>query len=55
MGRGWLHKSNKNTGQDNLHKMVTNKSLKSKEMICGNVTKEIFDVRNVTVMLDARC
>ena len=38
----------KTAGQDNLHKMVKNKCLKSKGKIGGKVIKEIFDEKNVT-------
>lgn len=48
VGRGRLNKCTKTAGQDNLHKLVKNKSLKSKEKIGGKVIKEIFDEKNVT-------
>ena len=56
IGRGRLHKCTKAAGQDNLHKLVKNKSLKSKEKIGGKVIKDIFDEKHVsrrggTVML----
>lgn len=56
IGKGRVHKCNKRTGQDNLHKMVKSKSLKSKEKIGAKVIKGIFDDKNVnkrggTVML----
>ena len=56
VGKGRSHKCSKTAGQDNLHKLVKQKSLKSKEKIGAKVIKGIFDDKNVsrrggTVML----
>ena len=56
VGKGRSHKCTKTNMQDNLHKIVKSKSLKSKEKIGGSVLKNIFaekvvSARGGTVML----
>ena len=48
VGKGRTHRCTKVGAQDNLHKLVKNKSLKSKEKIGAKVIKGIFDDKNVT-------
>ena len=48
VGKGRSHKCSKIAMQDNLHKIVKNKSMKSKEKIGGNVLKNIFEDKVVS-------
>lgn len=48
VGKGRSHKCTKTQMQANLHKLVKQKSLKSKEKIGGKVLKNIFDANLVT-------
>lgn len=48
VGKGRSHKCTKTGMQDNLHKIVKDKSLKSKEKIGGKVLKNIFDEKVVS-------
>lgn len=43
VGKGRTHKCTKKNMQDNLHKIVKNKSLKSKEKIGSKIIKTLFD------------
>jgi hypothetical protein len=45
VGKGRSHKCSKIQMQENLHKLVIQKSMKSKEKIGGKVLKNIFDVK----------
>ena len=46
VGKGRLHKCTKKDMQDNLHKMVRGKSLKSKEKIGSKIIKDLFDAKD---------
>lgn len=48
VGKGRSHKCTKTKMQDNLHKIVKNKSLKSKEKIGGKVLKSLFEDKDKT-------
>ena len=48
VGKGRTHKCSKQQMQDNLHRLVAQKSLKSKEKIASNVIKHIFDDKGVS-------
>ena len=48
IGKGRSHKCSKTQMQNNLHNLVKQKSLKSKEKIGGSVLKNIFDEKLVT-------
>ena len=48
VGKGRLHNCSKKDMQDNLHKLVKSKSLKSKEKIGSKIIKDIFMAKDVS-------
>ena len=48
VGKGRSHKCTKMYMQDNLHKLVKQRSLKSKEKLGGKILKNIFEEKGVT-------